>query len=60
MKGEPYAKIMMYFKRAMLGEYTPEQYIETYNAITYEEFQEFKGKFMKTLWFEWMICGHLE
>jgi secreted Zn-dependent insulinase-like peptidase len=43
LKGEPYSKIMMYFQRAVLADHTPEQYIDTYNSITYEEFLEFKG-----------------
>lgn len=59
LKGEPYSKIMMYFKRAVLGEYTPEQLIETYNSISYEEFIEFKGKFMQKLCFDWIVCGHI-
>lgn len=50
---------MMYFKRAVLGEYTPEQLIETYNSISYEEFIEFKGKFMQKLCFDWIVCGHI-
>lgn len=60
LKGEPYSKIMMYFIRAVLADHTPEQYIEAYSSITYNQFLEFKDKFMKSLWLEWLICGHLQ
>lgn len=60
LKDEPYEKILMYFKRLVLKGYTPEQYIRTYGSISYADFIEFKSKFLKNIWTEWVILGHLE